>query len=541
MARSRRSKQLIATSCSAYSGTLSASWTWTSRRRCSPPWWTRAPRQRRPRAPRWPSPARPDRKPRRRPVSRSPKAGAEAPYDEAYAAPGVARPHYRPLLEALDGVDLAALRDAINERVRAAGVTFTTGDGEEAFVIDPIPRILPADEWMALAAGLEQRARALNAFVLDAYGPRRIVDAGLIAPETIDTAEGYEPDLQGRSPPAAAPIGVAGLDIVRAPDGSLRVLEDNARTPSGFAYAVAARRAVEPELPAGLPEPMAVPELLFEMLAGVLRDAAPDTSGEPGVVVLSDGPDGGAAFYEHADAARRIGVPVVTLDDLERRGDRPAARDEDGRLRPVDVIYRRCNEDRLRDEHGALTALGEALLAPWRAGTVAVVNGFGTGVADDKLVQAHVEDMVRFYLDEEPLLGAVPTYDLARPEALETVLGDLRGHVVKPRNGYGGQGVVVCAHAEEPALRRVREQLRADPARFVAQPLVALSCHPTVVDPGRLEPRHVDLRPFVFSASAGARALPGGLTRVAWDPGALVVNSSQNGGAKDTWVLRPTR
>jgi uncharacterized circularly permuted ATP-grasp superfamily protein len=464
---------------------------------------------------------------------------AAKPYDEAYAAPGIPRPHYAALLEALDAVDLGALRDAVNARVRNDGVKFTTRDGEEAFVIDPIPRIMPADEWAALAAGLEQRVRALNAFILDAYGERRIVEAGLVSGDAIDSAEGYEPELRGSYPTVAPPVGVAGLDIVRGPDGALRVLEDNVRMPSGYTYAVAARRAVAAELAGAGPEPMMVPELLLEMLAGVLRDAAPG-DGEACAVVLSDGPDS-AAFYEHAEAARRLDVPVVTLADLERRGERLDARLEDGSRRRVDVVYRRCEEGRLRDERGAPTALAEKLLEPWRAGRLAVVNGFGTGVADDKLVNAHVEDMIRFYLREEPLLGSVPTLDLGRPEALDALLADLRGHVVKPRHGQGGEGVVVCAHASEPALRRLREKVEADPGRFVAQPIVALSCHPTVVPPGRLAPRHVDLRPFVFCANGGARALPGGLTRVAWDAGALVVNSSQNGGAKDTWVLRPTR
>jgi uncharacterized circularly permuted ATP-grasp superfamily protein len=375
--------------------------------------------------------------------------------------------------------------------------------------------------------------------VLDAYGERRIVAAGLISDEAIDSAEGYEPELRGVYPSGAPPIGVAGLDIVRAPDGALQVLEDNVRTPSGFAYAVAARRAVEPELPAGVPEPMAGPDLVYELLAGVLAAAAPDGAGEGSTVVLSDGP-GGGAYYEHAEVARRLDIPIVTPADLERRGDRLEMRLEDAGRRPVRVVYRRCNEDRLRDERGAPTPVAEKLLAPWLAGNVAVVNGFGTGVADDKLVHAHVEDMVRFYLDAQPLLPAVPTLTLGEPDAVDAVLGDLRAYVVKPRFGHGGSGVVVCAHADEPALEQVRRDLAADPAQFVAQPLVALSSHPTVVDSGRLEPRHVDLRPFVFCAGEKIGSAPGALTRVAWDAGALVVNSSQNGGAKDTWVLKPT-
>ena len=462
---------------------------------------------------------------------------ADASYDEAYAAPGVARPHYAALLDALADVDLAALRDDVNARIHRAGVRFATGD-DDAFVVDPIPRILTAAEWDALAAGLEQRVRALNAFVLDAYGPRRIVEAGHMAGEVIDSAEGYEPELRGRFP-AAVPIGVAGLDIVRAPDGTMTVLEDNVRTPSGFTYALAARRAVRDALPHGVPDPVAAGDEVFGLLGGVLSAAAQRIADDPFAVVLTDGEDGGAA-WEHAEIARGLGAPLVTCDDLEHRGGRLVARLEDGRRRPVDVVYRRTDEDGLRDARGAPTAVGAALLEPWLQGSVAVVNAFGTGVADDKLVHGHVREMIRFYLGEEPLAAAVPTLDLGRADDLEVVLGDLRGHVVKPRFGHGGAGVVVCAHADDRTLDRLRDQLTAAPEGFVAQPLIAISSHPTVIGDGRLEPRHVDLRPFLFATDVKMGFTPGGLTRVAWDAGALVVNSSQNGGAKDTWVLRPS-
>jgi uncharacterized circularly permuted ATP-grasp superfamily protein len=300
----------------------------------------------------------------------------------------------------------------------------------------------------------------------------------------------------------------------------------------------AARRAVAAELPSGVPEPMEVADLLGELARGVLAAAAPAGVDEPSAVVLTDGPDAGA-YYEHVAVAAALDVPLVAVADLAPRADRLEARLADGRRRPVDVVYRRCDDDRLRDERGALTPVAEALLAPWRAGRLGLVNGFGTGVADDKLVHGRVADLIRLYLGEEPLGGAVPTLDLADAGAREVVLADLRGYVVKPRFGHGGAGVVVCAHADRATLATLRAELEAEPGRFVAQPLVALSSHPTVVN-GRLEPRHVDLRPFVFAAGVKIRSLPGGLTRVAWDPGALVVNSSQNGGAKDTWVLRPS-
>ena len=467
-------------------------------------------------------------------MSADPRGPVESAYDEAFASPGTPRAHYAELIDALTGMDLAGLREAVNARVRDAGVTFTTDAGTQAFVVDPIPRILPAHEWEALAVGLEQRVRALNAFVADAYGDRRIVEAGVMAAEVIDTAEGYESDLRGALPAGGAPIGVAGLDVIRGPEGRLRVLEDNVRTPSGFTYAVAARDAVCSALAGAVPDPAPVADRLLELLRATLHAAAPE-GGDPSIVVVSDGP-GGSAWYEHAEVARCLGVPAVTLADLERHGDHLEVRLEDGRRRPVDVVYRRCDEDRLRDERGDLTPIAEALLDPWLAGRVGLVNGFGTGVADDKLVHGYVEEMVRFYLGETALLEAVPTLDPRHDGVLDLVVEDLRAHVVKPRFGHGGAGVVVCAHADDATLERMRADLRREPGAYVAQPIVPLSQHPTVVDPGRLEPRHVDLRPFVFSTARGVHALPGGLTRVAWEPGALVVNSSRNGGAKDTWV-----
>src|SRR3954447_1084359 len=536
-APSRPSKRWTAASSWAYSGTPSAWSIGRSRRRCSSRSSMRAPSARRTPPRRWRPPARPDVRGGRTAVSAPGTALAVEPYDEAFGPDGEPRPHYAALLDALAGVDLDGLRDAVNARVRRDGVTFTTSEGEQAFVIDPIPRILAADEWSALAAGLEQRVRALNAFVLDAYGERRAVAAGVLSDAAIDAAEGYQPELRGAYPDFCAPIGIAGLDVVRAADGALLVLEDNCRTPSSFTYMTAARRAVEPELPCGVAEPMEVADLLGDLVRGVLAAAAPEGVDEPSFVVVTDGP-GGGAYYEHAAVAAALDVPLVTVADLTSRGDRLEARLEDGRRRPVDVVYRRSDEDRLRDERGAPTPIAEALLAPWRAGRLGLVNGFGTGLADDKLVHGRVADLIRLYLGEEPLGGAVPTLDLGEPEACAAVLADLRGYVVKPRFGQGGAGVVVCAHADAAALDAVRAELEADPGRFVAQPVVALSCHPTVID-GRLEPRHVDLRPFVFAAGVNIRSLPGGLTRVAWDAGALVVNSSQNGGAKDTWVLRP--
>jgi carboxylate-amine ligase len=456
-------------------------------------------------------------------------------YDEAWEAPGVPRPHYAALLTHLQATDLWALGDDVARRLAAAGVAFGEGAGPGSFEVDVVPRILTRREWRDLAAGLEQRVRALNAFLLDAYGERRIVRAGLMDASVIDDAVGYEPDLQGRLPPVAALAGLAGLDVVRDPAGRLFVLEDNLRAPSGFAYAVAARAAVDAALPALAGDLADVAQPVRDAVRDVVRCAAPgDAAGEPFVVVLSDGPRA-SSRWEHEHVAGWLGAPVAGLADLEQREGRVWLRDEAGGRRPVDVVYRRCDEDRVRDGAGRRTPLAELLLEPWLAGRVGLVNGFGTGLGDDKLVHAHVEAMVGFYLGEEPLVPSVPAADLTDPAALETLLDDLSAYVVKPRHGAGGEGVVVCAHAEAGDLRRLSCELRAHPHAFIAQPTILLSEHPTAVG-GRLVPRHVDLRPYVAATSAGVRALPAGLTRVALDEGALVVNSHQDGGVKATWV-----
>jgi len=458
-------------------------------------------------------------------------------FDEAYRADGTPRAHYEELLGAIDGSDLLALRDAARQRVAAEGAGF----GDEPFRIDPVPRLFTGQAWDALADGLVQRVRALNAFVADAYGARRIVDAGVVPAELIDEAEGYQPELRGRLPPVAAPIAVAGPDVVYDEEGTLRVLEDNCRTPSGFCYAAATRRAVRASLALDGAGPRELCDPLRELVAGALRDAAPAGIDDPFAVVLSDGP-GTASLWEHEQVARLAGAQLVTLDDLRLRDGRLFARSPEGGrqrgARRVDVVYRRADGDRLRDAAGAPTAIARLLLEPWLAGRLGLVNAFGTGIADDKLAHAHVDAMVRFYLGEEPLLASVPTLDLGRPELLREVLDDLRAYVIKPRSGTGGRGVVVCAHADEDTLAGVRDELRRAPQRHVAQRTVALSLHPTVTAEGRLEPRHIDLRPFIFSGTGWTRALPGGLTRVALEPGTLVVNSSQHGGGKDTWVLR---
>jgi len=309
------------------------------------------------------------------------------------------------------------------------------------------------------------------------------------------------------------------------------VLEDNVRTPSGMAYLLATRRATKAHLPYDEPR-RPVRAALANLLGTVLSAARPDPDADAAIAVLSDGP-GNSAYFEHRVLAELAGVPLLHPEDLHVRGGRLAMRDGG---RPIQVVYRRTDEDRLRRPDGTLTVMGELLLEPLRDGQLSVINGFGTGVADDKRIYPYVDAMIGFYLSEEPLLPSIATYDLEddaqRAQALDR-LGEL---VLKPRDGHGGHGVLIGPAASAAELREAVGTVEADPGAWTAQELVRLSTHPTVVD-GRLQPRHVDLRPFLFYDGRRTAALPGALTRVALDAGNLVVNSSRNGGGKDTWVL----
>ncbi len=417
------------------------------------------------------------------------------------------RPPFKEPAPDLQGRTPADLAAGAHEEME--GVTFGA-KGDERFRIDPVPRVIEAAEWEPLAAGLAQRVKALDRWCADVYGERRIVRDGVVPARVIETIDAYEPELQGLELPLW--VGIAGLDVVRDPDGTFLVLEDNLRTPSGPAYAVAARSTSTKLL-----DPATVPRTLDglpELLRGTLAATAPWTD-RPRMIVLTDGPEN-PAYWEHAWLAGSIGVPLVHLDELDLEG--------------VDVIYRRTNGDRLDGPTGSV--VGPA----WREGKVGLVNAFGVGVGDDKLVHAYVEEMVRYYLGEEPLVPSVRTYDLCHADVLEEALDRFDELVIKPRGGYGGEGVVICPHADAADVQRLRIEVQERPHDFIAQEMIALSHHPTVIE-GELQNRHVDLRPFVFLRGDEADVLPGGLTRVAFGDGALVVNSSQNGGAKDTWIV----
>ena len=441
------------------------------------------------------------------------------PYDEAYEPDGTPRPHYVGLLASLG--DPAAIAAEVKSRLRGRGLRFLHGEQRD-FALDPVPRILTEAEWSELQAGIAQRLLALERFVADVYGEGRVFDAGVIAREAVEASPHYEPAMRGTAPRRW--ISFAGLDVVRCADGRFRVIEDQVRMAAGMAYAVAARDTLRDQL--GVEPPQQDLSLVFGELALALRDAAPEGAAEPRTVILSDGPTV-AGWWEHLRLARELCAPVVTLGDLEHRDGRLVAW-LDGRARAVDVLYLRAGEDRFTSEDGSASAVGEAVLGPSAAGTLAVVNAPGSGVADDKLVHARVDELVRFYLDQEALLPSVPS----RPVGPDD---DLDGLVVKPRGEMGGERVVIWRDAAEDARERVRREIAAEPGGWIGQELVELSVHPTVVE-GRLEPRHVDLRPYALLSDEGVRVLPASISRVALERGSMVVNSGQGGGAKDTWV-----
>jgi uncharacterized circularly permuted ATP-grasp superfamily protein len=450
-------------------------------------------------------------------------------YDEAVDPSGVPRAGYEPLLDAVAGSDLGAVEAEVARRLRRAGVTFGASDGG-LLALDPVPRLLSASEWSTVERGIRQRARALDRFAADVYGERAIVAAGLVPERVIEGSDHFEPAMRHAFEPPVW-VSVVGFDLVRGPDGRFRVLEDQVRMPSGIAYAVAARELLDGLLELG-GDPAPVGEA-FERLGQALAGAAPGAAANPAVVLLSAGPTA-AGWYEHARIGRELGVGLVMLADLERRGDEVVRREGD-RAERVDVVYLRTDEDRFTDPGGKPTPIGELLLGPCIAGRVACVNAPGSGIADDKLVHAYVEDMVRFYLGEDPVLDSVQTYDLGIDSQREAALEAADELVFKPRGKMGGEGVVVWRDADDSAREAVLSELGRAPERMIAQRRIELSTHPTVIA-GALEPRRIDLRPYLVRGPDGDWALPGGLSRVALERGSLIVNSGQGGGVKDTWV-----
>ncbi|HEY6743224.1 MAG TPA: circularly permuted type 2 ATP-grasp protein [Lapillicoccus sp.] len=462
--------------------------------------------------------------------------------------PNEARGPYRAVHHTLRSMEPEALRERAEFLARSfldQGVTFDHAGEERPFPLDAVPRVISAEEWAIVEEGVEQRVHALEAFLADVYNhPEDMPSAvkqGIIPWELITSSPHFHRAVHGIRPANDVRAHVSGIDLVRDESGTFRVLEDNVRVPSGVSYVMANRRAMTNVFPEAFATLRIRPVHDYpRMLLSALRAAAPDGAGEPTVVVLTPGVFN-SAYFEHTLLARMMGVELVEGRDLICSGGVVKMRTTQGE-QPIDVIYRRIDDEYLDPVHfrpdSILGVTG--LVAAMRAGRVTVANAIGNGVADDKLIYSYVPELTRHYLDEDPILPNVDTYRCTEPEDLAVVLERLDEMVVKPVDGSGGKGLVIGPTADGATLDAVRERLLDDPRGWIAQPVVQLSTVPTLVG-GRLAPRHVDLRPFAVNDGTTVRVLPGGLTRVALPEGQLVVNSSQGGGSKDTWVLSNQR
>jgi uncharacterized circularly permuted ATP-grasp superfamily protein len=466
-------------------------------------------------------------------------------FNEMFLAGGGCRPGYEFLQRWLQSTpdELLSQRRAEAELLfRRIGITFAVygnADAEERIIpFDIVPRVLTKSEWARLSQGLEQRVKGLNAFLADIYGAAEIVAAGKIPADLVYRNPYFRPEMVGVRLAHDIYIQIAGIDVVRVDDQDFYVLEDNARTPSGVSYMLE-NREVMMRL---FPDLFAVnriapvenyPEELLATLKSVAPYSAPD---DPTVALLTPGPFN-SAYYEHSFLADKLGIELVEGRDLLVRDNIVLMRTTEGPKR-VDVLYRRLDDDFLDPlTFRPDSTLGvPGLMHAYRSGNITLANAVGTGVADDKAVYSYMPEIVRFYLGEEPILKNVPTWRCREPDSLAYVLDHLDELVVKEVAGSGGYGMLVGPAADKATRASFAEKIKADPAEFIAQPTLALSTSPTFVNAG-IAPRHVDLRPFVLSGADKVRIVPGGLTRVALKEGSLVVNSSQGGGTKDTWVL----
>ncbi len=471
--------------------------------------------------------------------------GPVAAFDEMRMPDGTIRAGYEQVARWLEAAppDVLASRKAEAELFfRRIGITFNVyGDAqgtERLIPFDIIPRILAAHEWDHLAKGLEQRVNALNAFIGDVYGTREIIKAGVVPEDLVLRNPAFQPEMTRVEPVGGIYVHVAGIDVVRVDADTFYVLEDNARTPSGVSYMLENREAMMRLLPELFGQLRIAPiDNYPDNLLKTLRSVAPRaSSGEPNVVLLTPGPFN-SAYYEHSFLADKMGVELVEGRDLFVRENIVYMRTTQGPQR-VDVIYRRVDDEFLDPmAFNPASVLGvPGLLSAYKAGNVTVSNAIGTGVCDDKAIYSYMPEIVKFYGGAEPILKNVPTWRCRESDSLKHVLANLDELVVKEVNGSGGYGMLVGPHASKDELSTFGAKLKARPDNFIAQPTLALSTVPCYVD-GGVAPRHVDLRPYVLSGADRVRIVPGGLTRVALKNGSLVVNSSQGGGTKDTWVV----
>ncbi len=458
---------------------------------------------------------------------------------------GPVRPPYAGLAAFLEEVEpalLAARRSQVELFFRRLGITFAVyGDPDSAerlIPFDIVPRILARAEWDQLERGLVQRVAALNAFLSDVYGARECVRAGVVPEELILLNPGLRAESFGHQPVAGVWAHIAGIDLVRVGEQDWRVLEDNVRTPSGASYMLENREAMLRFFPELFARHRVAPvEPYPEALLATLRSVAPPgAQGEPRVALLTPGIHN-SAYFEHSFLADKAGIELVEGSDLVVRDDKLFMRTTEGPQR-VDVLYRRVDDDFLDPLVGRPdSVLGvPGLMRARQAGNLTIVNEVGNGVADDKAIYSYMPAIIRFFTGEDPIIANVETWRCREPEALAHVLDHLPELVVKEVDGSGGYGMLVGPCATRAELAAYRERILANPAGFIAQPTLSLSTCPAMVGEG-LAPRHVDLRPYVLTGAQGSRVIPGGLTRVALRDGSLVVNSSQGGGTKDTWVL----
>jgi uncharacterized circularly permuted ATP-grasp superfamily protein len=465
-------------------------------------------------------------------------------YDEMFAGPGRPRPHYQRLFDRFGRMD--SMSDLL-ERQRTAdqtfvnrGVTFTvysdTAGTEKIFPFDLIPRIVPAHEWAVLEAGLTQRMQALNLFLTDIYSEQRILKEGVVPAEMVNTSKHFRREMMGFAMPRGLFVHINGTDLIRDESGAYRVLEDNLRTPSGVSYVLENRQVMKRVFPNLLRDYRVRPvETYANDLLNLLLHLAPEHVPEPTVVLLTPGVYN-SAYFEHSFLARQMGIEIVEGSDLVVENDRVYMRRSNG-LAPVHVIYRRLDDDFLDPTvFRPDSLLGvPGLVGAYRKGNVALCNPIGTGVADDKAMYYYVPRMIKFYLGQDAILHNIETFLSSDPKDLSYILENLPKLVVKSVNEAGGYGMLVGPHSTAAQIAEFRAKVIANPRNYIAQPTIGLSRCPSVCDTA-IEGRHIDLRPYILNGET-IKIMPGGLTRVALRKGSLVVNSSQGGGSKDTWVL----
>ena len=470
-------------------------------------------------------------------------ATRSGPYDEMLVD-GEPRSTHRALAATLDELGPEGLAERARQRdsyLDRHGITFTLGERERPLPMDLVPRIITPTEWSSVEAGVIQRLHALEMFLADVYGDMEVLNDKIIPRSLVTSSTHFHRQAWGLKPSNNVRIHVSGIDLIRDEQGVFRVLEDNLRNPSGVSYVLENRRTLAHVLPEVFAKHRVRPITEYpERLLEALRASANESVNDPNVVVLTPGVHN-SAHYEHAFLARYMGVELVEGRDLYCREGRVWMRTTSG-PRVVDVIYRRIDDDFLDPVHlNADSVLGvPGLINVARAGHVGIANAIGNGVADDKAVYPYVPALIRYYLGEEPILPNVDTYDLSDPEQREHVIANIESMVVKPADGSGGYGLVMGPTATEKEILGAIKAVKEDPRGWIAQPVVRFSTYPTIVDDGSISPRHVDLRPFAVNDGKNVYVLPGGLSRVALPEGSLVVNSSQGGGSKDTWVLEDT-